>query len=109
MRDNIVCLLLGASLTGAVALESQYENKVPQAATFYQEGRAAPQISETALAREEKPEDSRVDGIFSDPGPVSHIVDVGGLGPPEQDDYPRSPSEIREVLQNQRRNFGLLP
>lgn len=103
MRDNIVLVLLGASLTGAAVLEPSYQPGVPQAATFLQEGRSLPQedsIVQDTLAP------AKVQGEFADPGPISHIVDANGTGPPVQDGYPRTPTEIRAILQANQNEFG---
>ncbi len=98
MKDNLLFLLAATTLVGGALYDnSEY---TPATAVWFQEGRS---VQSTPA-----PVQDPIQDLVRSPGPVSHIVDMGpATGPPLQDDYPRTPSEIRAVLQQQR-NFGLI-
>lgn len=102
MKDNLILVLLSVitASTGGDLLD----NYKPQAAGFIQEGRFVPDepniVSSNSVSEEVN---------WTEPGPTSQIVDVNGIGPPPQDDYPRTPHEIREIIQKQRvKQYGWL-
>lgn len=104
MKDNLILVLL--SVVTAVAGTEALNEFTPRAAGFIQEGRfapAEPEISQSPQVKEFVPPVN-----WTASGPVSNVVDPEGTGPPIQDDYPRTPNEIRQIVR-QNKQFGWVP
>lgn len=103
--------ILGTAVLGGVAM---YDEMTPPAATYFQHVQVAPQnIQSPSENNAESFVYSKVESDLPTTKANSIIVDLQGTGPPEQDNYPRSPAEVnqRTNLQlnlNSQNNFGLV-